>query len=134
MGQGGGRGMGQGGGRGMSMNTDIGMPQAAAPVPQYQASNTTADQELSALRQQAQAMSLHTEQLLERVKQLEQQGRSIVSAKVDAEKCTGCMECVEVCSDGAISFSEGVAVIDQAVCTGCGTCVEMCPTDAISLE
>jgi len=126
MGQGGGQGMGQGGGRGMA--------QATAPVPQSQALNMTADQELSALRQQAHAMNLQTEQLLARIGQLEQQGQSIVSAKVDAEKCTGCAECVEVCSAGAISFNEGVAVIDQEVCTGCGSCVEECPTDAISLE
>ena len=134
MGQGGGRAMGQGGGRGMAMNTGIGTTQAATPVPRPQALNTIADQELSELKQQAQAMNLQTEQLLARIRQLEQQGQSIVSAKVDAEKCTGCTECVEVCATGAVSFSEGVAVIDQKVCTGCGACVEACPTDAISLK
>ncbi len=57
-----------------------------------------------------------------------------VRATVDAERCSGCRICNDLCPFGAISFLEeqGVTEINHALCQGCGTCVAACPAGAIS--
>jgi ferredoxin len=52
--------------------------------------------------------------------------------RVNAEQCTGCGVCVEVCPTGAIHLSKSLAVLDQAVCTQCQACVDVCPAGAIT--
>ena len=56
-----------------------------------------------------------------------------MAAAVDAHKCTGCGDCVEVCPLEAISLNDDKAVIDEDTCTECGLCLDECPNDAISL-
>jgi Fe-S-cluster-containing hydrogenase component 2 len=55
-------------------------------------------------------------------------------AEIDAEKCTGCEICVERCQVGAISMSDGGAVVNLERCIGCGLCVTGCPSDAARLN
>lgn len=50
---------------------------------------------------------------------------------VNAEDCTGCGECTEVCPYGAVEVIDGDAVIDPAACHFCYRCVEVCPEGAI---
>lgn len=52
-------------------------------------------------------------------------------ARVEADKCTGCMECQAVCRFDAITADGEVAVIDPIKCEGCGYCTRICPTRAI---
>lgn len=52
--------------------------------------------------------------------------------RVNAEQCTGCGVCGEVCPTGAIHLSKSLAVLDQAVCTQCQACVDVCPAGAIT--
>ncbi len=54
-------------------------------------------------------------------------------ARIDAEKCSGCRICNELCPFHAIVFhaDRGVSEINPALCQGCGTCVAACPADAI---
>jgi Fe-S-cluster-containing hydrogenase component 2 len=52
--------------------------------------------------------------------------------QVNAEQCTGCGACVEICPNGAIQLSDGLAVFDQAVCSQCQVCVDVCPVGAIT--
>jgi pyruvate formate lyase activating enzyme len=51
----------------------------------------------------------------------------------DADKCTGCGLCAEVCPEGAIRLIEGKSSTDREQCNGQGNCVEICPYGARSL-
>ena len=71
-------------------------------------------------------------------------------AKVDREKCVGCMACAKVCPRNLIvpvdynhytiiacaSKAKGATTIRgcSAGCIGCGQCVKACPYDAIRVE
>ena len=54
-------------------------------------------------------------------------------AKVNAEECTACGKCADVCPVDAIKV-EDKAVVDADTCTDCGACADECPVDAISLD
>ncbi|MGH1347221.1 MAG: NAD-dependent dihydropyrimidine dehydrogenase subunit PreA [Nannocystales bacterium] len=63
-------------------------------------------------------------------------------AKIDADKCIGCYDCVVACQDGAhqclFPAEEGkkrVPVIDESECVGCNLCEIVCPVpDCITME
>jgi len=52
--------------------------------------------------------------------------------KIDPEKCTSCLECIDFCPMVAIFEGEQVAEIDQDECVECSVCLkaDICPTDA----
>jgi len=57
-----------------------------------------------------------------------------MAATVNAEKCTGCGACVEVCPVDVITLKDGIAVVDEDNCTECGLCESECPAEAIALR
>ena len=55
-------------------------------------------------------------------------------AVVDAEKCTGCGTCIDICQTKAIVMDENnIAQVDISRCIGCGLCEPICPENARSL-
>lgn len=46
-------------------------------------------------------------------------------------KCIGCSSCLEICPEGAISFSDSEPSIDRSICKLCMTCADNCPTGAL---
>jgi dissimilatory sulfite reductase (desulfoviridin) alpha/beta subunit len=55
--------------------------------------------------------------------------------------CIGCMECVNICKEGAISIDstknngvENQPVIDFQICVKCGQCIDVCPTKTIDTD
>lgn len=53
-------------------------------------------------------------------------------AVVDAERCFGCLACVDVCRAGAITPDLPV-VVDPVACEGCHACALECPDEAIRM-
>jgi len=53
---------------------------------------------------------------------------------IDAEMCTGCGACIEICPMVAIEDDDGVSQVIKERCIGCGLCVNTCPVEAISME
>jgi heterodisulfide reductase subunit A-like polyferredoxin len=54
-------------------------------------------------------------------------------ARVDEDTCTGCGDCVDLCSLEAMELSGDTVSINEAFCVGCGACVSTCPTESLSL-
>ncbi len=54
--------------------------------------------------------------------------------KIDREKCTNCMECIEVCPEGLFKVENGKPVyVHTEHCPECDLCLNVCPEDAISV-
>jgi predicted Fe-Mo cluster-binding NifX family protein/NAD-dependent dihydropyrimidine dehydrogenase PreA subunit len=130
MGRGMGKGGGMGRGRGMGIETPIGMPSTSSPerYPQGTGTPMNPEQELAALKQQAELLEKQKQQLNQRINQLESGPKAV--AVVDSEKCTGCGICISVCPTGAIEINQQ-AVINEEACNGCAACVSECPNEAI---
>jgi len=61
-----------------------------------------------------------------------------IVASVNAEACTWCGKCADVCDYGALKEVEGptgkhIALVNKGVCTGCGICAPICPINAIEV-
>jgi len=56
-------------------------------------------------------------------------------AVIDAETCTSCGTCVEMCHTRAAHFdADGKVTRNADHCIGCGVCAFFCPENAVSLE
>lgn len=49
------------------------------------------------------------------------------------ERCIGCRDCQNVCTKGAISFSDDSLLLDKRKCDLCGACVDACHSQALTL-
>lgn len=50
-----------------------------------------------------------------------------------ASRCTGCLECMNACSEAAISWNKKIK-IDRSNCTLCGECIATCPSSALRVD
>jgi len=51
----------------------------------------------------------------------------------DDGKCILCMDCMNVCPVGAITFPDDRYTVDQEKCWRCGRCARVCPVEAIQV-
>jgi predicted Fe-Mo cluster-binding NifX family protein/ferredoxin len=135
MGKGGGMGRGMGRGGGMGMGASMGMPASlpstdpGAAFPE-DAGLQDSEQELAALKQQAEMLEQQKQQIDSRISELETSEELV--AVVLPEKCAGCGICEDVCPANAIKVN-GQAIVQPELCTGCRLCVGECPNNAIVL-
>ena len=54
--------------------------------------------------------------------------------ETDADKCTSCGACAEICPVTCLEMSDDGPVVDEEWCIGCGVCATVCPEEAISLK
>ncbi|GAB4364974.1 MAG: NADH-quinone oxidoreductase subunit NuoF [Calditrichia bacterium] len=60
--------------------------------------------------------------------------RALITYRVIAENCTGCMVCLRNCPVNAITGAKKqVHEINQEICTQCGACYDVCRFDAIEI-
>jgi len=55
---------------------------------------------------------------------------------VDADKCEGCEECVNICPQGVFEMNgDGKSEpANSSECVYCESCLGVCPTDAITIQ
>ena len=53
--------------------------------------------------------------------------------EIDTERCTGCMQCVQLCVTQAIDVVGGRAAPSARGCISCGHCAAICPVGAVKL-
>lgn len=59
----------------------------------------------------------------------------LIQYDIIPDKCTGCLACLKVCPQDAISGElKKVHTLDQSLCIKCGACFEVCNFDAIKIE
>ncbi|MCI5210607.1 MAG: 4Fe-4S dicluster domain-containing protein [Candidatus Electrothrix sp. ATG2] len=60
-------------------------------------------------------------------------GENMRKVKIDREKCTNCMECVEICPDEVFQIVDEKPVYVRAEhCQECDLCLFVCPENVIS--
>jgi NAD-dependent dihydropyrimidine dehydrogenase PreA subunit len=52
---------------------------------------------------------------------------------IDADRCSGCGDCIERCQMEALSLVNEVISVNENMCLGCGNCVSACPTESLSM-
>ena len=57
------------------------------------------------------------------------------NVEVNAEKCVGCGECVDICPVEVFEFQDEKSVpVNAEECLGCESCIEVCEEGAITVE
>ena len=57
-----------------------------------------------------------------------------IVAKINADSCKGCRNCIGECPASAISLNNDIAFVDEDECLDCGVCEDTCPHGAITIE
>ncbi|MDZ4178061.1 MAG: mercury methylation ferredoxin HgcB [Coriobacteriia bacterium] len=59
----------------------------------------------------------------------------VVTLKLDADACTGCRMCTQVCPHGVFAMDGAtVRIVDRDACIECGACALNCAAGALSVD
>ena len=63
------------------------------------------------------------------------QGVNFCTVKIDDGKCDYCMECVNTCPNGALTYDRSVKVFmhNAYECSYCEVCMDVCDQEAIKI-
>ena len=60
---------------------------------------------------------------------------NVVTLELDADRCTGCGRCTQVCPHAVFEIENRHArIADRDACMECGACEQNCPSEAISVQ
>ena len=62
---------------------------------------------------------------------MRREGKKIRPFRVNPDKCTHCLVCINTYACPAFKDTGEKVEIDPSVCFGCGSCVNVCPFNAI---
>ena len=60
------------------------------------------------------------------------EGLSYCNVRIDDKRCNYCMECVESCSTGALTYDKCFEH-DMELCSFCEVCMDVCSEEAIKI-
>jgi len=61
--------------------------------------------------------------------------KALITYRIIAEKCTGCMLCAKNCPQKCITGEKKMPhVIDESKCIKCGICYDVCKFDAVMIQ
>ncbi|MCP4589294.1 MAG: 4Fe-4S dicluster domain-containing protein [bacterium] len=60
---------------------------------------------------------------------------NVATLALDADHCSGCGICAEVCPHGVLTVSSRkAAIVDRDACMECGACAKNCATGALTVQ
>ena len=62
------------------------------------------------------------------------EGINFVTVRIDDEKCNRCYECIEVCTNKALTLDKGIFVHNAYQCAYCEVCMDVCTEEAITIK
>ena len=60
-------------------------------------------------------------------------GFTYCKIRVDEKKCDNCLECVNTCSTGALTYHRACFEHDSSKCSYCEVCMDVCPNGALKV-
>ena len=61
--------------------------------------------------------------------------KDVVTLELDAQKCTGCGMCLEVCPHNVFKMNgKSAEIIHRDACMECGACQKNCPAGALFVQ
>jgi indolepyruvate ferredoxin oxidoreductase alpha subunit len=68
------------------------------------------------------------------IQEKRRKGEMMIPYHIIEDKCNNCLACIKVLGCPAISVFNQKVAIDADLCTGCSVCAQICPYKAIELK